>query len=87
MTRLWAKIIKDNKIVKQTVFEKEGRLVWGELHEYLAEIAYALDIPTPVLLRAHIMNLAKFNHVKFKESDFVEPVGFDSLFVENISDR
>ena len=56
------------------------------MHAYLTEICYALDIPTPLVLKTHILNFAKFNHVKFIKSDFVEKVNFDYLFLENISD-
>ena len=84
MVKIWAKIIKNNKIVRQTVFEKEGKIVWGEMHEYLADISYSLDIPTPIVLKTHIFNFAKFNHVKFIGRDFVESLGYDHLFLENI---
>ena len=85
MIRIWAKIIKGGKIVRQTVYEKEGKIAWSEMHEYLVEISYALDIPTPILIKPHLMNFAKFNHVKFLKSDFVEKIDFDQLFLENIS--
>ena len=87
MIKIWAKAMKDGRIKKQTVFEKEGHIVWGEMHEYLAAIAYELDIPTPVIIKAHIFNFAKFNHVKFTKSDFVDKFDYDSLFIENLSDR
>ncbi len=85
--KIWAKTVKDNKITKQTLYEREGKLVWSELHEYLTEIAYELDIPTPVILKSHIFNLAKFNHVRFLKSDFVEKLDFDYLLLENLTDK
>ena len=85
--KIWAKVMKGGKIADQTVFEKDGKTVWSEMHSYLVEICYALDIPTPILLKTHIFNFAKFNHVKFTKGDFVEKVNFDQLFLENISDR
>jgi hypothetical protein len=50
----------------------------------LTEICHALDIPTPVLTKTHIFNFAKFNHVKFPARDFVETLGYDHLFLENL---
>ncbi len=85
--KIWAKVLKDNKIVRQTVLEKDGKIVWSEMHDYLVEICYALDIPTPIIIKNHIFNFAKFNHVKFLKSDFVEKIDFDQLFLENLSDR
>ena len=85
--KIWAKVLKDNKIVKQTVYEAEGKMVWSGLHEHLTNIAYALDIPTPILIKTHIFNFAKFNHVRFRASDFVEKIEFDQLFLEMLSDK
>ena len=41
--------------------------------------------PPPVLLKTHILNFAKFNHVRFYDPrDFMEEVDFDYLLLENI---
>lgn len=82
--KIWAKLITDGKIRKQFVYEKEERLTYSHFFEYLTEICQALDIPTPVLLKTHIFNFAKFNHVRFIRRDFVEEFDYDQLFLENI---
>ncbi|MBE5752789.1 MAG: hypothetical protein E7343_01810 [Clostridiales bacterium] len=82
--KIWAKLITNGKIKKQIVFEKDEKLVYSKFFDYIVEIAQALDIPTPVLLKTHIFNFATFNHVKFTKSDFVEYFSYDQLFLENI---
>jgi hypothetical protein len=82
--RIWAKVMYDGKIKKQTVYEKAESLTYSKLFDYVAEICTTLDIPTPVLVKAHIFNFAKFNHVKFTQSDFLEDIPFDHLFIENL---
>lgn len=82
--RIWAKIVKDYHTIRETTFEKDERLTFSHLLSYLMEICPALDVPTPVLLKPHIMDFAKFRHVKFKKGDFVEPIDFDFLWIENI---
>ena len=82
--KIWAKLITDGKIRKQLVYEKEERLTYSHFFDYLTEICQALDIPTPVLLKTHIFNFAKFNHVRFIRRDFVEEFDYDQLFLENI---
>ena len=82
--KIWAKLITDGKIRKQFVYEKEERLTYSHFFDYLTEICQALDIPTPVLLKPHIFNFAKFNHVRFIRRDFVEEFDYDQLFLENI---
>lgn len=84
--RLWGKVMIADKIVKQFVLEKEERLVFSSFFDYLSEICEKLDIPTPVLLKSHIMQFAKFRHVKFIPRDFVDSVSFDKLWIENISE-
>ena len=54
------------------------------LENALILLCHELDIPTPVLTKTHIFNFAKFNHVKFPARDFVESLGYDHLYIENI---
>ena len=82
--KIWAKLITDRKIQKQFVYEKQERLTYSRFFDYLSDICHELDIPTPVLLKTHIFNFAKFNHVKFIPRDFVESLDYDQLFLENI---
>lgn len=82
--RIWAKVMQDGKIKKQFVYERDEQLAYSKFFEYLSEICTSLDVPTPVLVKAHVFNFAKFNHVKFIQSDFVEGIAFDHLFLENL---
>ena len=82
--RLWAKVMVEDKIIKQTVLEKDERLTFSHLFDYISEMCGTLDITTPVLLKSHVMQFAKFRHVKFLPRDFVGGVDFDKLWIENI---
>ena len=82
--RIWAKLMTDGKICKQFVYEKQEKLTYSRFFDYLIDICHELDIPTPVLTKTHIFNYAKFNHVKFPQRDFVETLGYDYLFLENL---
>ena len=59
-------------------------MTYSHFFEYLSDICHELDVPTPVLLKTHVFNFAKFNHVKFVPRDFVETFEYDQLFLENI---
>lgn len=83
MVRIWAKVIKNGKIIKQTVFERFESIDYSLFFDYLTEICATLDIPTPVLIKNHLFNYAKFNNVRFKADDFVESIDFDTLILEN----
>ncbi len=84
MFKIWGKIIKDGKIIKQVTYEREDKFAYSQFFNYLADICEQLDIATPVLLKTHIFNYAKFNMVKFIPRDFAEKVDFDRLVLENV---
>lgn len=85
MFRIWAKVIKDEKIIKQITYERDDKLVWSQFWQYLSDICEELDIATPVLLKTHIFNYAKFGLVRFIPRDFAESVDFDKLILNNIT--
>ncbi len=84
MFRIWAKVFKDGKIIGQTTYEKDDKFAYSRFFEYLADICEELDIATPILLKTHIFNYAKFNTVRFLPRDFAETVDFDKLILENV---
>ena len=85
MFKIWAKVFKDGKIKKQLTYEREDTFTYSEFFNYLADICEGLDIATPVLLKTHIFNYAKFNVVRCIPRDFAEPVEFDKLVLEKIT--
>ncbi len=82
--KIWARVLKEHKAIRETVYERSERLTYSHFFTYLSDVCDELDVPTPVLLKPHIMDFAKFRHVKFKPKDFVESVDFDVLWLENI---
>ncbi len=83
MIRIWAKVMKKDKILKQYMFEKATEMDYSEFFSYLKDICENLDIATPVLIKTHLFNYAKYNVVRFTQSDFVEQISFDKLVLEN----
>lgn len=75
--------MKNGKIMKQFVYEREGTTDYSIFFEYVRDICEALDIPTPVLIKTHLFNYAKYNTVRFTADDFVEKIDFDKLVLEN----
>lgn len=75
--------MKKDKILKQFMLEKVESMDYSMFFDYLREICENLDIATPVLIKTHLFNYAKYNNVKFTQSDFVEPISFDKLVLEN----
>ncbi len=84
MFRIWAKIIRDGKIIKQLTYERADKFAYSQFFTYLSDICEGLDIATPILLKTHIFNYAKFNTVRFLPRDFAEVPEFDRLVLDNM---
>ena len=44
MFKIWAKILKDGKIIKQAVYQSEEKFAYSKFFNYLADICEELDI-------------------------------------------
>ena len=87
MIRLWGKLYKDHKIIKDvTLNTRADTMDYSLFFDYVSEISHALDAPTPVVIKTDIFNFAKFNFVKFVRGDYVENINFDYFLVELIKD-
>ena len=84
MFKLWGKVLIGEKIVKQITYESDDKMVYSHFFKYLSDMCEGLDIATPILMKTHIFNFAKFGTVKFLPRDFTEKPDFDKLVIENI---
>ena len=87
--RIWAKLLKDNRIIQETVREYSSARPsdmkgWSVL---LHDLCQDMDLCRPVLLNKHINDLIQFSRVVFKPADFIEPVDFDGLEIEIITEK
>ena len=86
MIKIWAKTINDDKITRSYVLKLFEKYDTDKFFDYLVEICYELDIPTPVVTKVHSNHYNQFNIVRFKEKDFVESIDFEALILENASE-
>lgn len=84
MFKIWVKLFKENKIIKNFIYEKDKTFRQTDFDEYLREICGGIDIPTPVILKSHRQHFVKFNRTKFSAGDFIESIDFDELVLENV---
>lgn len=86
MIKIWAKVMKDNRIIKQvTLLDRDDAMDYSKFFDYMTQICQKLDIDTPIIIKTHIFNYAKFNFVRFTADDFVQKITFDNLWIENIN--
>ncbi len=85
--KVWAKVMKEDKILRDVVYEDDVPLTQSGFQLLMQELSYKLDIATPVILVNHLKHLERFNRVKFLARDFIEDVDFDLLIVERVLDE
>lgn len=84
MLKIWSRICVGEKIKKDCICEFDESQI--TFYEMMKEIAYKLDIPTPVILNKHVLDLKRFNISSFVKSDFVESVNFTKLVIETVKE-
>ena len=87
--RIWAKVLKEHKIMRETVREFSSARP-SDLEDWsvpLHELCQDLDLCRPVILRKHVNDLMHFSRVVFKPADFIEPVDFDEFEVEVMPEK
>lgn len=85
MIRIWAKVIKEEKILKSFIYEKPEKFDFELFFDYVSEICEKMDVCTPIILSKHIYHYVNFNTTIFSANDFPEPVDFDSFVLEEAS--
>lgn len=83
MIKFWAKVIKDDKLLKSVIFEDFVLFNRENFEKSVAKLCETIDEPCPVLLSKHFNHFNQFNITHFTKADFIETVKFDKLVIEN----
>lgn len=78
--RLWGRIMKRQRIVKQETVEIEG----DDIEEAFLEICRRFDVQRPLQLPKHNREFERFGRTFFSKEHFTESVDFDKLEIELI---
>ena len=82
MTRLWARIMKKQRIARQATVE----CAWEGVDDALTELCRDFDIPRPLWLDKHRREFESFRRTRFLPEHFMEDVPFDRLEIEFLED-
>ena len=85
MFRMWAKVFKDNHLLKDTVICNES----GDTHKVfqaLDEICYEFDLGKPIWLDATIAEFKRHAKARFTQDNFIEQIEFDYLEIHVIEE-
>ncbi len=76
--------MQSDKIKTDIIYESELALTPSNYQKMLQEMAYKLDIATPISLPSHFKHFEKFNRVKYIPRDFIEETNFTSFVLERV---
>ena len=85
MFRLWGKIFKDNRMLKDTVIcDDTDDTRTHKIFHALDEICYQFDLSKPIWLDSTIAEFKKHDKARFYQDNFVDSIDFDYLEIHII---
>ncbi|MDD3217652.1 MAG: hypothetical protein PHC41_00895 [Lachnospiraceae bacterium] len=87
MFRLWGKIMKDNHLIKDTVFcDESDDTRTHKVFNGLESMCYEFDLGKPIWLENTITDFKKHAKTRFYQDNFIEQIDFDFLELEVIEE-
>lgn len=88
MFRMWGKLIKDTRIIKDTVIcVSDYSLSRTDMVlKALGEICYEFDLEKPMWLDAAILEFLRHAKTRFSQDNFIESIEFDFLEIQVIEE-
>lgn len=88
MLRIWGKVIKDNKIIKDAVVVSE---IEGEYQQRLksciVDLCRRFDIEKPYWLPSNLNEYNSRNKTIFDKHNFIDEINFDRFVIEELKDE
>ncbi len=85
--RIWFKIWKSNRLIKDTVITDESEDTrTHKIFRALEEVCYEFDLSKPIWLDATVEEFKKHGKARFTQDNFVEGIGFDFLEIHVIEE-
>ncbi len=87
MFRLWGKIYKDNKLLRDTVIcDGSDDTRTHKVFHSLDKICYEFDLSKPIWLDTNITEFQKNSKTRFYQDHFVDAISFDYLEIHIIEE-
>lgn len=86
--RLWGKLMKNNKIIKDNavplIVEDDYQ---AALKEAMIELCDSFDIAKPYWLNKNLNEYNRLGKTSFNKDNFIEEIEFDKLVIEELEDK
>ncbi len=88
MFRLWAKIFKDNRMLKDMVVCNDSPDLrrTEKIFAAIDDICRAYDLSKPIWLEATVSDFKRYDKTRFVQDNFIEPIDFDYLEIHVIEE-
>ena len=82
MFRLWGKIFKDARLVKDITIEDDSDDTrTHKIFRALDQICHAFDLASPIWLDSSVRYFKQHDRVRFTRDNFIEKIDFDYLVI------
>lgn len=87
MFRLWAKIFKDNRMIKDTVVADNSEDTrTHKIFRALDSVCYEFDLGKPIWLDATVKDFKRHDKTRFTQDNFMEQIEFDYMEIHVIEE-
>ena len=88
MFRLWAKIWKDNHLIKDTVIVNDDNTLNRTRKVFAAidAVCYEFDLSKPIWLDSTVREFKEHDKTRFSQDSFVDEIDFDYLEIQVIEE-
>ena len=88
MFRLWAKMIRDNHLLKDIVVCNDDPSLnrTKKVFEAIDEVCYTFDLSKPIWLNSTIEDFQRHDKTRFTQDNFIDSIDFDYLEIHVIEE-
>jgi hypothetical protein len=87
MFRIWAKTLKDNRMLKDiTICDGSSDTRTHKVFNALEKICYEFDLAQPIWLDKTINEFKRHSKARFYQDNFIETIDFDFLEIQVIEE-
>lgn len=88
MFRLWAKIFKENHLIRDMVVcnDTAGLSRTQKVFDAVEEVCSTFDLAKPIWLKSTIAEFKKMDKTRFTQDNFMEHIEFDFLEIHVIEE-
>lgn len=87
MFRMWGKIWKDNRLLKDIMIENgDSDTRTHKVFRALDDICMEFDLGKPIWLDSNIQDFKRHSRTRFRQDSFIEEIDFDYLEIQIIEE-